>query len=84
MKLLRVLSDSVLFRFLGDKGFFRLFSDRVFFRFLSCRVPIRVVSGRVLFEPSEIGFYSMSSVIDSSLGSVVLLFEHAAIRLLVS
>ena len=47
---------------------------RVLFRLLSDRVLFRVLSDRILFESSVIG----SSVIDSSLGSSVLFFRHAA------
>ena len=46
--------------------------DKVLFRLLSDRVPLRVLSDRVSFE---------SSVIDSSLGSSVLVFGHTAFSL---
>ena len=52
---------------------------RVLFRFLSDRVLFRFLSDRVLFESPVIGSSSWSSVIDSSLGSSVLFFCHAAI-----
>ena len=52
---------------------------RVLFRFLSGRFFLRVFSETILFESSVIGSSSRSSVKDSSLGSSVLFFRHAAI-----
>ena len=48
--------------------------DRVVFRFLSDRILLPV-----LFQSSVIGCSSGFSVIDSSLGSSVLFFQHPAI-----
>ena len=60
---------------------FRFHSDRVLLRFLSDRVLLRILSDRFLFESSVKGSSSESPVIDSSLGSLVLFFRHAAIFL---
>ena len=57
---------------------FRFHSDRFLFRFLSDRILLGVFSDNVLFESSAIGCSSGFSVIDSSLGSSVLFFRHAA------
>ena len=70
LKLMRVLSDKVLFR---------LLSNRTFLRFLSDRVLSRVLSDRVLFDSSVIGSSSGSSVIDSSCRSSVLFFRFVAL-----
>ena len=73
----------VLFRFHIDRVFFRFLSDRVYFRVflkvLSDRVLLMVLNDRFLFESLVIGSPSGSSLIDSSPGSSVLFFRHAAI-----
>ena len=66
LNLLRVLSDSVLFRFLSDWALFKFLSDRVLFM---------VLSDRALFQSSVVCSSEGSSVIDSSLGLLVLLFR---------
>ena len=70
LKLLMVLNDRILSRFHGDS---------VFFMFVSDRVLLRVLVVMVLYESSVIGSSSGSLVTDSSLGSSVLFFQHAAI-----
>ena len=69
----------VLFRFHSGRVFLRFLSDRILLKVLSDRAVLRVIIERVLFESPLICFYSGSSVIDSSLGSTVLFFRHAAI-----
>ena len=73
LKLLRIITDRVLFRFLNDM---------VLYRFLSDGVLLKVLSHRVIFESSAIRSSSRSSVIDSSLRSSVLFFRHVATFLL--
>ena len=68
LKLLRVLSDSVLFRFP---------SNRAFFSFLSDRVLYMVFSDGIFFEFSVIGSAKGFWVIDSSLELSVLFFWYA-------
>ena len=63
-------------RFHGDRVLFRFLGDRVLLVVLSDRYLSRVLSDMVLFECPVIDFCSGSSVIDSSLGSSVLLFRH--------
>ena len=70
LKLLMVLNDRILSRFQDDS---------VFFMFVSDRVLLRVLVVMVLYESSVIGSSSGSLVTDSSLGSSVLFFQHAAI-----
>ena len=70
LKLLRVLINRVFLRF---------HIDRSLYMFLSDRVLLRVFSDRELYESSVIGSSSGSSVIDCSLGSLVLFFWYAAI-----
>ena len=65
-----VLNDRILSRFQDDS---------VFFMFVSDRVLLRVLVVMVLYESSVIGSSSGSLVTDSSLGSSVLFFQHAAI-----
>ena len=52
---------------------------RVLFRFLSDRVLLRVFRDRILFAFSVMGSSLGSSARDSSLGSSVVFFRHAAI-----
>ena len=68
LKLLTVLSDSILFRFL---------INLVFFRYLRDTVLLMVFSDRVLFESSVICSSKGSLVIDSSFGLSVVFFRHA-------
>ena len=81
LKLLRVLSDRVLFKFLSVDissrlsvigSFVRFSVMSVFFRYISEWVFFRFFSDSVLFESSVLGSSSGSSVMDSSLGFSVL------------
>ena len=76
LKLLRLLSDRVLFRVLSDSALFRLLSNCIFFRFLSDRVLFMVLSDRFFFDSSVIGFLKDYSVIDSSFGLSVFFFRY--------
>ena len=70
LKLLRVLINRVFLRFPIDRSLYMFLSDRVL---------LRVFSDRELQESSVIGSSSRPSVIDYSLGSLVLFFWYAAI-----
>ena len=50
LKVLRVLSDKILFRIVSDRVLFRVLRDRVLFRVLSGRVLFKALSDGVLFR----------------------------------
>ena len=71
----RLFIARAVFMFHNDKVLFRFFNDKILFRVFSDRF---FVKSWVIDSPSG------SAVIDSSLGSWVLLFRHAAISFIKS